>query len=79
MECGYRFCIYQDNDKCILDEITVDESGMCGSMIQVDLNARYLSGAKMNALEQFEIQYEEWDNKEREYADKVAQMVERGK
>ena len=33
MKCENYFCVYQDNGKCILDEINIDIMGQCDSCI----------------------------------------------
>ena len=37
MKCENFFCIYQENDECILDEISIDITGACGSCIYIDI------------------------------------------
>lgn len=37
MECENVFCVYQEKDKCILDEICIDNIGLCCSCICVDI------------------------------------------
>ena len=31
MQCEFYYCIYNSENKCILNEIEIDELGMCGS------------------------------------------------
>lgn len=35
MECIYELCIYQSNDRCGLDHISIDELGMCRSAVNL--------------------------------------------
>ncbi len=37
MKCENYFCVYQDNGKCILDEINIDIMGQCDSCIYIDI------------------------------------------
>ncbi|MBQ6815930.1 MAG: hypothetical protein IJP26_01680 [Clostridia bacterium] len=37
MECENLFCIYQENNHCILNEITLDIVGQCDSCIYVEI------------------------------------------
>ena len=50
MNCENYFCIYQNNEKCILDEIEIDISGVCASCIYVDVEPNIISCAKQRLL-----------------------------
>ncbi len=54
MECLNEFCIYQKNDKCILDEIEIDIGGNCQSCIYPDIPPQILEQEKEKLLKQFE-------------------------
>ncbi len=46
MKCENCFCIYQENGKCILDEINLDITGQCDSCIYVDIPKKDLEKYK---------------------------------
>ena len=46
MRCENCFCIYQENGKCVLDEINIDITGQCDSCIYVDIPKSDLENIK---------------------------------
>mgnify|MGYP003290400733 CR=1 FL=1 len=50
MNCRNEFCIYQKDDKCILDEINLDIQGSCEECIYVEINNKVLQVAKDKKL-----------------------------
>lgn len=58
MECENVFCVYQKNEKCILDEIRIDICGRCSSCIVVEPETEYLDKLKDEMLKRFE-EYDE--------------------
>ena len=57
MECLNEFCIYQKDDKCILDEIEIGTSGICQSCIYPNIPPEILEQEK----EKLRKRYEEYD------------------
>lgn len=50
MECDNVFCIYQQNGNCKLENISIDNSGMCTQCIYVEFDDEILSKKKENML-----------------------------
>lgn len=46
MKCENEFCIYQENDECVLEEVSLDIIGQCTECIYVDLNKEVLISEK---------------------------------
>ena len=46
MECENIFCVYQKDNKCKLDKITLDIQGNCTSCIYVNINEKTLDNYK---------------------------------
>lgn len=46
MQCGFDYCIYNKNLKCMLDEIEINSAGYCESCIRVSFADSALEGAK---------------------------------
>ncbi len=46
MNCENNFCIYQQNNKCLFDEIELDITGICQSCIYVDIPIKELENYK---------------------------------
>lgn len=42
MECLNDFCIYQKDEKCMLDRISIDTLGMCDSCIKTNIDEQIL-------------------------------------
>ncbi len=49
MECSNFFCIYQKDDKCMLDEISLDICGRCQECIYPNIPT-YILEAEKEAL-----------------------------
>lgn len=60
MRCEQRFCIYNDEDECLLDEIEVNVIGMCDSFILVPISKKTLKTAKNQLLSEFQEQESNW-------------------
>ena len=54
MECRNDLCVYYSYNSCLLDEIEVNEVGMCASRINVAFTEEELSKKREEALERFE-------------------------
>jgi len=46
MKCENGFCIYQENDECLLEEISLDILGQCTDCIYIDLEEKTLNQVK---------------------------------
>lgn len=53
MKCYKEFCVYEKNGVCLLDEIEVDETGMCSCCICIDISKDLLSERKEEILLRF--------------------------
>ena len=53
MECENFLCVYQKDDKCILDRISLDVVGHCLDCIYVDIEPELLKELKDKQLKQF--------------------------
>lgn len=54
MTCENNYCIYWDNDTCILDEIELDHLGMCASCILVSIPEDILNELREKQLNEIE-------------------------
>ena len=57
MYCSNMFCIYSRNNKCILDEVSIDEIGICQDLILVDIPDQTLQRYKDKQLIRLEKDY----------------------
>ncbi len=57
MTCENIFCIYQRNNECILEEISLDIIGICDNCIYVDIDTKMLNELKENQLRNIENRY----------------------
>lgn len=46
MECCNRLCIYEENGSCSLDEIDLNELGLCGQCITISIDEITLKNLK---------------------------------
>lgn len=46
MDCENRYCIYQENGKCLLSSISLDIIGQCTECIMVTLDEAELENKK---------------------------------
>ena len=51
--CMNDFCIYWENRHCILDEISLNEAGMCNECIEVNIPEAELAVIRKRMVEQF--------------------------
>ena len=51
MQCENIFCIYWEENECILDNITLDIKGICQSCIYVDVQKNELLGYRRKSLQ----------------------------
>lgn len=50
MDCENEFCIYQKDDKCTLDKISLDFQGICNECIYVNLDNELLEELKKKQI-----------------------------
>lgn len=53
LKCENYLCIYQKNNQCILDNISLDELGMCDQCIYVDVEEGELNTIKKKMLDYY--------------------------
>ncbi len=53
MTCGNCFCIYWSDNKCILDDITLDIQGNCTSCIYVSIPEKTLEQKRKEVLKKY--------------------------
>ena len=54
MNCKNFFCIYQKDEKCLLDEISVNICGMCEDCIYANIPEDILESEKEKLRKKFE-------------------------
>ena len=54
MTCENVFCIYQRDNKCILEKIDLDITGVCTDCIYVDIEQKTLNKFKEKQLQNIE-------------------------
>lgn len=50
MKCDNMFCVYEENGKCALAEISLNAQGQCQECIQINLEKNALETAKAHTL-----------------------------
>lgn len=63
MKCENILCVYYKHSMCILDEVSINELGMCDACIHVSFSEKELSKKRNDLLKRFEKQYKEWEQK----------------
>ncbi len=53
MKCENCFCIYQENEECILNDINIDITGQCDSCICVNIPSTDLHKYKKQLRDNF--------------------------
>ena len=51
MNCANRFCIYWSDDKCILDSVSLDITGLCEDCIYVNIEESVLQAYRKQLSE----------------------------
>ncbi len=54
MRCENKFCVYCDKNKCSLEQVCINNLGLCSSCIPVDIDTMFLDKLKKEALEKSE-------------------------
>ena len=55
MLCQNKFCIYEENGKCILNETELDINGTCEECIYVNISTEILEEQKNKLRNSFDI------------------------
>lgn len=51
-KCEQKFCVYWMNHRCILDEISIDETGMCTDCINTNIDGKLLDKLRQRHLDE---------------------------
>ena len=54
MNCENKFCIYQNEGKCMLNRVDIDSLGMCADCIYPDIDEKVLNQAKLELLREYQ-------------------------
>ena len=54
MDCKNKFCIYQSDGKCFVNEVPHDENGVCLKCIYIKISDEELIEKKKNTVEDLE-------------------------
>lgn len=54
MNCENKFCIYQNEGKCMLNRVDIDSLGMCADCIYPDIDEKILNQAKLKLLREYQ-------------------------
>ena len=54
MNCENEFCIYQKDKKCLLDRISIGESGCCEECLYIHLPTEALENLKEKSRKKYE-------------------------
>ena len=64
MDCENIYCVYQKDKRCILESISIDETGRCTACIHVDVEMEVLDSMKEKLLKRFEEYDRELENED---------------
>ena len=53
MRCENNFCIYCDNNQCILENISLTANGTCSDCIHINIDDDILKSEKQKLLNKF--------------------------
>ncbi len=51
MNCEFNYCVYHKEGKCTVDEIQINQLGMCDACMIVTLDEEFLEEVKQKQLE----------------------------
>ena len=54
MNCENKFCIYQNEGKCMLNKVDIDSLGMCADCIYPDIDEKILNQSKLILLREYQ-------------------------
>ena len=57
MNCEFDYCIYNQNKTCILQNIQINDLGMCDQRIIVSINRNALETMKQKQLNEIELRW----------------------
>jgi len=63
-ECEHELCIYQRDNKCILDTPNTDATGMCANCLLVTLDTNFLNAEKDKQLQKLKERHDKWDRED---------------
>jgi len=46
VKCEFEYCIYNENYKCVLDEVTINNLGMCEECMLITLDSSFLDSER---------------------------------
>ena len=53
MQCENYFCIYFDNNSCILSNVSLDVTGLCQDCIYLNIDKNVLNSEREKTLEYY--------------------------
>ena len=59
--CENHFCIYWEDNQCVLKSISLDIQGICQDCIYVELEQFTMDNAREQMRKKFERMYGNWD------------------
>lgn len=45
-KCGFGYCVYQEDDRCTLDNIRINQYGMCNDALIINIPSQILNEYK---------------------------------
>ena len=63
-ECEHELCIYQRDNRCILDTPNTDATGMCANCMIVTLDINFLNAKKDKQLQKLKERHDKWDKED---------------
>ena len=51
MNCEYEYCIYNSENECVFEEVTINNLGMCDDCIIISLDKDFLDMKKKQQLQ----------------------------
>jgi len=57
MDCGFEYCIYNRDNMCGLEEIEINELGMCDDCVIVSIPEEFLGLMKDSQLKEMDERY----------------------
>ena len=57
MKCENMYCVYWQNNECILEDVSLDILGACDSCIYVDIDEKVLNEYRLKQLKKYQDEY----------------------
>ena len=54
IQCENEWCVYQENNRCVMQTVTLDIQGQCQECVYVSLDAEWLQQRKNEARQALE-------------------------